>query len=98
MPCADAVKKNLLQFDGVAGQFGKVEVPEGVAAKCWKAYWRDYPETQEWQNLRRGVYTGDEATALANPKVVYDPEHFSGAGTLEVLRDDLAMPLVIRMK
>lgn len=98
VPRADAVKKNLLQFDGAAAQFGKVEVPEGVAAKCKKAYWRDYPETQEWQNLRRGVYTGDEATALANPKVVYDPEHFSGAGTLEVLRDDLAMPLVIRMK
>lgn len=98
VPRADAVKKNLLQFDGAAAQFGKVEVPEGIAAKCWKAYWRDYPETREWQNLSRGVYTGDEATALANPKVVYDPEHFSGAGTLEVLRDDLAMPLVIRLK
>ncbi len=32
-------------FDGAAGHFGKIEVPEGVAAKCKKAYWRDYPET-----------------------------------------------------
>ena len=98
LPNALSATGNIVKFDGAAGWFGKVEVPEGVAAKCRKAYWRDYPETQEWQNLRRGVYTGDEATALANPKVVYDPEHFSGAGTLEVLRDDLAMPLVIRLK
>ena len=98
LPNAESAKGAIVKFDGAAGWFGKVEVPEGIAAKCWKAYWRDYPETQEWQNLRRGVYTGDEATALANPKVVYDPEHFSGAGTLEVLRDDLAMPLVIRLK
>ena len=98
LPNAESSRGAIVKFDGAAGWFGKVEVPEGIAAKCWKAYWRDYPETQEWQNLRRGVYTGDEATALANPKVVYDPEHFSGAGTLEVLRDDLAMPLVIRLK
>ena len=98
LPNIESARSAIVKFDGAAGWFGKVEVPEGVAAKCWKAYWRDYPETQEWQNLRRGVYTGDEATALANPKVVYDPEHFSGAGTLEVLRDDLAMPLVIRLK
>ena len=98
LPNDSSTTTSILKFDGAAGWFGKVEVPEGIAAKCWKAYWRDYPETQEWQNLRRGVYTGDEATALANPKVVYDPEHFSGAGTLEVLRDDLAMPLVIRLK
>ena len=98
LPNASSTTGNILKFDGAAGWFGKVEVPSGVAAKCRKAYWRDYPETQEWQNLRRGVYTGDEATALANPKAIYDPEHFSGAGTLEVLRDDLAMPLVIRMK
>ncbi len=98
LPNAESSRGAIVKFDGAAGWFGKVEVPEGIAAKCWKAYWRDYPETQEWQNLKRGVYTGDEATALANPKVVYDPEHFSGAGTLEVLRDDLAMPLVIRLK
>ena len=98
LPNAESARSAIVRFDGAAGWFGKVEVPEGIAAKCWKAYWRDYPETQEWQNLRRGVYTGDEATALANPKVVYDPEHFSGAGTLEVLRDDLAMPLLIRLK
>jgi len=98
LPNVESARSAIVKFDGAAGWFGKVEVPEGIAAKCWKAYWRDYPETQEWQNLRRGVYTGDEATALANPKVVYDPEHFSGAGTLEVLRDDLAMPLVIRLK
>lgn len=98
LPNAESTKGAIVKFDGAAGWFGKVEIPDGVAAKCWKAYWRDYPETQEWQNLKRGVYTGDEATALANPKVVYDPERFSGAGMLEVLRDDLAMPLVIRLK
>ena len=98
LPNVESTKFAIVKFDGAAGWFGKVEIPGGVAAKCWKAYWRDFPEAQEWQNLKRGVYTGDEATALANPKIVYDPERFSGEGTIEVLRDDLAMPLVIRLK
>ena len=70
------------------------EVPEGVAAKCCKAYWRDYPETPEWQPIRRGVYTGDEATALSTG-AIYDPDHFSGAGTVAVLKDNSTLPLLI---
>lgn len=97
LPNASSTTGNILKFDGAAGWFGKVEVPSGVAAKCRKAYWRDYPETQEWQNLKRGVYTGDEATALATG-AIYDPDHFVGAGTLEVLKDDLANPLILRIR
>ena len=97
LPNASSTTGNILKFDGAAGWFGKVEVPSGVAAKCRKAYWRDYPEMQEWQNLKRGVYTGDEATALATG-AIYDPDHFAGAGTLEVLKDDLANPLILRIR
>ncbi|MBO6121668.1 MAG: hypothetical protein J6Q49_07395 [Kiritimatiellae bacterium] len=97
LPNASSTTGNILKFDGAAGWFGKVEVPSGVAAKCRKAYWRDYPETQEWQNLKRGVYTGDEATALATG-AIYDPDHFAGAGTLEVLKDDITNPLILRIR
>jgi hypothetical protein len=42
---------------------------------------------------KRGTYgaTGSGAEFI-------DDKHFSGTGTVRVLRDDLAMPLVIRMK
>lgn len=94
LPNASSTTGNILKFDGAAGWFGKVEVPEGVAAKCCKAYWRDYPETPEWQPIRRGVYTGDEATALSTG-AIYDPDHFSGAGTVAVLKDNSTLPLLI---
>ena len=97
LPNASSTTGNILKFDGAAGWFGKVEVPSGVAAKCRKAYWRDYPETPEWQNLKRGVYTGDEATALATG-AIYDPDHFAGAGTLNVLKDDSTQPLLIWLR
>ena len=97
LPRVDAVGRNMIWYDGVAGQFGKIEVPEGVAAKCKKAYWRNYPETDEWQSILRGIYTGDPTTALA-VGAIYDPDHFSGAGTIEVLRDDSVIPLVIRLR
>ena len=97
LPNASSTTGNILKFDGAAGWFGKLEVPSGVAAKCRKAYWRDYPETQEWQNLKRGVYTGDEATALATG-AIYDPDHFAGAGTLNVLKDDSTQPLLIWLR
>ena len=44
-------------------------------------------------NQKRGTYgaTGSGAEFI-------DDKHFSGTGTVRVLRDDLAMPLVIRMK
>ena len=93
----DTVKRNTMWFDGAAGHFGKIEVPEGVAAKCKKAYWRDYPETDEWQTILRGIYTGDATTAIA-VGAIYDPDHFAGTGTMEVLRDDSVTPLVIRLR
>ena len=93
----DTVKRNTMWFDGAAGQFGKIELPEGIAAKCKKAYWRDYPETDEWHPILRGIYTGDAATALA-VGAIYDPDHFSGTGTMEVLRDDSVIPLVLRLR
>ena len=97
LPRADTVKLNTMWFDGAAGQFGKIEVQEGVAAKCKKAYWRNYPETDEWQPILRGVYTGDAATSIA-VGAIYDPDHFAGSGTIEVLRDDSVSPLVIRLR
>ena len=97
LPRTDTVNRNTMWFDGAAGQFGKIEVTKGVAAKCKKAYWRDYPETDEWHPILRGIYTGDAATALA-VGAIYDPDHFSGTGTMEVLRDDSVIPLVLRLR
>ena len=97
LPNASSTTGNILKFDGAAGWFGKVEVPSGVAAKCRKAYWRDYPESPEWQNIKRGIFTGDEATALATG-AIYDPDRFTGAGTLEVLKDDITNPLILRIR
>ena len=90
LPNDSSMTTNILKFDGAAGWFGKVEVPAGVAAKCSKAYWRDYPETQEWQTLKRGIYGSSESGA---PNVRDDL--FSGAGTLQILRDDSTMPFFI---
>ena len=90
LPNASSTTGNILKFDGAAGWFGKVEVPAGVAAKCSKAYWRDYPEAQEWQTLKRGIYGSSESGA---PNVRDDL--FSGAGTLQILRDDSTMPFFI---
>ena len=90
LPNADSTNGAIVKFDGAAGWFGKVEVPAGVAAKCRRAYWRDYPETQEWQVLKRGIYGSSESGA---PNVRDDL--FVGAGTLQVLRDDSAIPLII---
>ena len=90
LPNASSATGNILKFDGAAGWFGKVEVPAGVAVKCSKAYWRDYPETQEWQALKRGIYGSSESGA---PNVRDDL--FSGAGTLQILRDDSTMPFII---
>lgn len=93
LPNGSSTAGNILKFDGAAGWFGKVEVPAGVAAKCKKAYWRDYPESQEWQGLKRGVYGSSESGA---PNVRDDL--FVGAGTLQVLRDDLTLPFVILVR
>ena len=97
LPNAESATGNIVKFDGAAGWFGKVEVPAGVNAKCRKAYWRDYPETEEWQSLPRGVYTGDAATALATG-ATYDPDRFAGSGTVTVLKDDTTFPLLIKLR
>ena len=93
LPNDSSTAGNILKFDGSAGWFGKVEVPAGVAAKCKKAYWRDYPESQEWQGLKRGVYGSSESGA---PNVRDDL--FVGAGTLQILRDDSTIPFVIMVR
>ena len=93
LPNDSSTTGSILKFDGSAGWFGKVEVPEGVAAKCQKAYWRDYPETEAWQYLKRGVYGSSESGA---PNVRDDL--FSGKGTLEVLRDDNSALLMFCVK
>ena len=90
LPNASSTAGNVVKFDGAAGWFGKVEIPAGVAAKCRKAYWRDYPEVQEWQSLPSGIYGSSESGA---PNVRDDL--FAGAGTLQVLRDDSTMPFII---
>lgn len=97
LPNAESATGNIVKFDGAAGWFGKVEVPAGVNAKCRKAYWRDYPETEEWQSIPRGVYTGDAATALATG-ATYDPDRFAGSGTVTILKDDTTFPLIIKLR
>ena len=93
LPNDSSATGNIVKFDGAAGWFGKVEVPAGVAAKCRRVYWRDYPETQEWQVLKRGIYGSSESGA---PNIRDDL--FVGAGTLQVLRDDSAMPFFIMVR
>ena len=63
-------------------------------ASCYKAQWRDYPETPEWQALPKGFYTGDEATARTKG-ATYRPDIISGAGILEVKKDKTTFPFVI---
>ena len=87
----------ILQMDGAAGWFGTIEIEDGVEATCKKLYRRDYPETPEWESLPRGVYTGDEATAV-ELGCFYEPGLFSGAGTLSVYRDDFAMPTILILR
>jgi hypothetical protein len=93
LPNASSVSGNILKFDGAAGWFGKVELLPGVAAKCRRAYWRDYPEVQEWQSLPRGVY-GSSASGAPNVR----DDLFTGAGTIEILRDDSENPFIILVR
>jgi hypothetical protein len=84
-------------MDGAAGWFGTIEIADGVEATCRKLYRRDYPEKPEWESLPRGVYTGDETTAVERG-CFYEPDLFSGAGTLTVYRDDIAMPTLLILR
>ena len=83
-PNALSAKKCVLEFDGAAGWFGKVDVPAGVDATAYRAFWRDYPVTTKWKPLAAGTYTGDPAVAAARG-CIYDPDRFSGSGTLTVM-------------
>ena len=95
VPRADAVKKSALWFDGVDGLFGKIELAAGVEAKCKKAWWRDYPETTEWQSLPRGVYGSSESSVTGD--FVRD-DLFEGAGTLKVVSDDCIDPTILMLR
>ena len=93
LPNDSSVSGNILKFDGAAGWFGKVELLPGVAAKCRRAYWRDYPEVQEWHSLPRGVY-GSSSSGAPNVR----DDLFTGAGTIEILRDESENPFVILVR
>ena len=90
VPNAASLNGAILRMDGAAGWFGKVEIPSGVAAKCKKAYWRDYPDTPEWQSLPRGVYGSSESAA----QFVRD-DLFSGQGTLQIVADDCTISTML---
>ena len=92
LPNADSLTGKTLQMDGAAGWFGKVEIASGVAAQCKKVYWRDYPETSEWQSLPRGTYGSSESAATG--EFVRD-DLFTGAGTLKVVTDDCVDPTIL---
>ncbi len=94
LPNADSTKNTIINFEGCADWYGKIEIPEGVDALCRKIYTRDYPEFPEFISLARGRYTGDEATAKALD-CIYDPVHFSGSGTITVTSDDTIIPTTI---
>ena len=97
VPNAESLTGTILQLDGAAGWFGTIEIEAGVEATCKKLYRRDYPEKPEWESLPRGVYTGDEATAV-ELGCFYEPGLFSGAGTLSVYRDDIIMPTIMILR
>lgn len=94
-PRPDAVKKSALWFDGAGGQFGRVELPDGVAAQCKKAFWRDYPKTPEWQSLPRGTY-GSSDSGVSGEFVRDDL--FVGTGTLRVVADDRIPPTIMILR
>ena len=94
-PRPDAVKKSVLWFDGAGGQFGRVELPDGVTAQCKKAFWRDYPKTPEWQSLPRGTY-GSSDSGVSGEFVRDDL--FVGTGTLRVVADDRIPPTIMILR
>ena len=79
VPHPDSLQGTILRMDGAAGWFGKVELPAGVEAQCKAAFWRDYPETPDWQELPRGVYGSSES-----PAAFVRDDLFTGSGTLLV--------------
>ena len=94
-PRPDAVRRNVLWFDGAGGQFGQVELPDGVAAQCKRAWWRNYPRTPEWTSLPRGVY-GSSDSGVSGEFVRDDL--FVGTGTLRVVADDRIPPTLLILR
>ena len=79
-----------------------MDLPDGVAASCKKAFFRDYPESPEWQTLERGFYgssdSGVEALAtVTHPAFVRD-DLFAGTGTLKVVSDDRIPPTIMILR
>ena len=102
LPNADSTAGKILRFDGAAGWFGKVNLPDSVAASCKKAFFRDYPESPEWQTLERGFYgssdSGVEALAtVTHPAFVRD-DLFTGTGTLKIVSDDRIPPTLMILR
>ncbi len=95
LPNADSTGGKLIQFDGAAGWFGKVEIADGVEARCKKAFLRDYPESPDWETLPRGVYGSSESAAVGD--FVRD-DLFAGGGTLEVVTDDRIQPTLMILR
>ena len=95
VPRPDAVKKNTVWFDGAGEQFGRVELPDGVAARCKKAFWRNWPKTPEWKSLPRGTY-GSSYSGVSGEFVRDDL--FSGTGTLRVVQDDRIDPSILILR
>ena len=95
VPRPDAVKKNTVWFDGAGEQFGRVELPDGVAARCKQAFWRNWPKTPEWKSLPRGTY-GSSDSGVSGEFVRDDL--FSGTGTLRVVQDDRIDPSLLILR
>ena len=85
VPHENDLNGTILQFDGAAGWFGKVNLASNQ--RCRKLYVRDYPEAPEWENLVRGTYgaTGSSVEFIRD-------DLFTGIGVLTVLSDDVRQP------
>ena len=78
--------KQNVYFDDIGGFAGKLVIPEGSVEKCNKCYVGGV-------TIPRGTWgaTGSGADNI-------DDEHFSGSGMLVVKTDELAHPLVIKIR
>ena len=88
LPHENDLTGTVLQFDGAAGWFGKADL--ATNQRCRRLYWRDYPETPEWQNLPRGTYGSSDSSA----EFVRD-DLFTGTGVLTVASDDAVQPSLL---
>ena len=72
----------------------RVELDSAIVSKVGKLY-------VNGENWRRGYYgssASDASLVPAGEQVFINDEHFSGSGWIRVLKDDLTVPLVIRLK